>query len=173
MITPLPRAVREMGPRKGARAARLSRAALPLPGCTPMKPSSATLPFFGVEPAAGAPADTKFVCQGLTPMRKTVTACRIKMLISVCQLIFFSSCDRLPNGPLTAKLQVPCFIIDDKGNELEGPCEGFLVIKKPHPIQPLLLSCLYFSHVKIGGPRLHPPKELHFGVQRISSARID
>eukprot|EP00667_Euglena_gracilis_P004574 EG_transcript_4603 len=47
----------------------------PLPGCTPMKPSSATLPFFGVEPA----------------------------------------------------------IIDDKGNELEGPCEGFLVIKKPHP----------------------------------------
>jgi acetyl-CoA synthetase len=47
----------------------------PLPGCTPMKPSSATLPFFGVEPA----------------------------------------------------------VIDEKGNELAGPTEGFLVLKVPHP----------------------------------------
>ena len=38
----------------------------PLPGATPLKPGSATLPFFGVEPA----------------------------------------------------------ILDDKGNELEGPCQG-------------------------------------------------
>lgn len=47
----------------------------PLPGCTPMKPGSATLPFFGVEPA----------------------------------------------------------IVDDDGRELEGPCEGSLVIKRPWP----------------------------------------
>ncbi|KAG2430287.1 hypothetical protein HYH02_013765 [Chlamydomonas schloesseri] len=47
----------------------------PLPGATPLKPGSATLPFFGVEPV----------------------------------------------------------VLDDKGNELQGPCEGVLCIKKPWP----------------------------------------
>jgi len=47
----------------------------PLPGCTPMKPGSATLPFFGVQPA----------------------------------------------------------VVDDDGRELQGPCEGNLVIKAPWP----------------------------------------
>ena len=47
----------------------------PLPGSTPLKPSSATLPFFSIKPA----------------------------------------------------------IINEKGEELEGECEGFLVIKEPHP----------------------------------------
>ncbi|PNW89098.1 hypothetical protein CHLRE_01g071662v5 [Chlamydomonas reinhardtii] len=47
----------------------------PLPGATPLKPGSATLPFFGVEPV----------------------------------------------------------VLDEKGNELQGPCEGVLCIKKPWP----------------------------------------
>ncbi|RWS26932.1 acetyl-coenzyme A synthetase: cytoplasmic-like isoform X3 [Leptotrombidium deliense] len=47
----------------------------PLPGCTPLKPGSATLPFFGIQPA----------------------------------------------------------ILNDKGEELEGPCDGYLVFKYPWP----------------------------------------
>ncbi len=57
----------------------------PLPGATKLKPGSATLPFFGVEPA----------------------------------------------------------IVDEKGNELEGPCEGNLVIKRSWPGQ---MRTVYGDH---------------------------
>ncbi|PRW59907.1 acetyl-coenzyme A chloroplastic glyoxysomal-like [Chlorella sorokiniana] len=69
----------------------------PLPGATPMKPGSATLPFFGVEPA----------------------------------------------------------ILDDKGNEVEGPGQGYLVIKRPWPSMMRTVAGdhprfeqTYFSHYK-------------------------
>ncbi|XP_028406316.1 acetyl-coenzyme A synthetase, cytoplasmic-like [Dendronephthya gigantea] len=57
----------------------------PLPGATPMKPGSATFPFFGVVPA----------------------------------------------------------IVDKDGNELEGPCEGVLVLKQPWPG---MLRTVYGDH---------------------------
>jgi acetyl-CoA synthetase len=69
----------------------------PLPGATPLKPGSATLPFFGVEPA----------------------------------------------------------ILDDKGNEVEGPGQGYLVIKRPWPSMLRTVAGdharfeqTYFSHYK-------------------------
>lgn len=57
----------------------------PLPGCTPLKPGAATLPFFGVAPA----------------------------------------------------------ILDQDGNEIKGPGEGYLVVKKPWPG---MMRTLYKDH---------------------------
>ncbi|GAB4821780.1 hypothetical protein N2152v2_008826 [Parachlorella kessleri] len=68
-----------------------------LPGCTPMKPGSASLPFFGVEPA----------------------------------------------------------LLDDKGKEIDGPGQGYLVIKRPWPSMMRTVAGdhhrfeqTYFSHYK-------------------------
>ena len=67
----------------------------PLPGATPLKPGSATLPFFGIEPV----------------------------------------------------------ILDDKGNELDGPAEGILAIKRSWPGQ---MRTVYGDHKRF--------KETYFGM---------
>jgi len=67
----------------------------PLPGAVPLKPGSATLPFFGVEPV----------------------------------------------------------ILDDKGNEIEGPAEGILAIKRSWPGQ---MRTVYGDHKRF--------KETYFGM---------
>jgi acetyl-CoA synthetase len=67
----------------------------PLPGATPLKPGSATFPFFGVVPA----------------------------------------------------------VVDENGNELEGPCEGMLCIKEPWPG---MMRTVYKNH-----PRF---KETYFSM---------